>query len=162
MSEKLSRALLVLETIIALRWTGFAILISLSLLQDLIWRSHLFHVVALAILGLISLSAIASGLWLFIVFALKGGNELKKQHQGWWIIGFAGALLFVSSSISYLLEPSFSLASSEYFTSSWWAFRGNFDGLALGVPMLIPLCHLVFERFLRKSSSLRSTSSVEG
>jgi hypothetical protein len=148
MSEKTSRFLLILEAIIiALPLSGLGVFASIFLIGDIFQFPRLFYVVALGILALISLSALASGWRLFIIFLRKGRDELKSQHFGWWIVILAGVLVLVSSLISNLLPPS-----PEY--SDWWMFRFSFDGFIYSAPLLIPFCHLALERFLRKPKIL--------
>jgi hypothetical protein len=155
MSERTSRFILILEAIvIALPISGFALLAAIVLVPDVFLYPGLSHVVALGILALISLFAIGSGWRLFIIFLRHGRDGLKSQHFGWWVMILAGVLVLIASLLSNILPPS-----PEY--SRWWTFRLSFDGFVLGAPILIPLCHLAFERFLRKPSSLRLIPGIE-
>ena len=147
MSEKISRSLFIVETIlIALPLSSLGVLVSVSHILDVFEYPKLFYIVALGILAFICLLSIGSGGRLFIVFIRGGINDLRKQHFGWWVIIFAGVLVLIGSLFSNLLPPSI-----EY--TDWWSFRFNFDVFIFGSPVLIPLCHLVLERVFRKSNS---------
>jgi hypothetical protein len=146
MSEKTSRYILILEAaLIALPLSSLAIWGSISFIIEALNFRYAISII-MGILAFFGLLAIGSGWHLFIIYLRKGGKELKNQPIGWWLIIFIGVMILVASLISNLLPPS-----PEY--SRWWNFRALFDVVAFGLPMLIPLCHLAFERLFRKTSS---------
>jgi len=93
---------------------------------------------------LISLVAIASG-WQLIIAYFRGGlTNLRRQPIGWWAMTFVGVLVLIGSFVSNEQPHSFELSASDFF-------RGTFDSFRYGIFLLIPLGHLAFERFLRRS-----------
>jgi hypothetical protein len=106
------------------------------------WNQSTFNI-ALAILALMSTTAIVSGWRLFIAFVRGGARNLQKRHFGWWLTLLVGVLILIGSLISNILPPSPGLSRK------WW-FRWDFNIFILAFPLLIPLIHLALEKFLRK------------
>ncbi len=145
MPEKMSRLLLIIEAIlIATPLSLLALADTFLLVSDAFEFPALSYVVALSFLALFSLAAIASGWRLFATFLRGGTKELKHRNSAWWFVILTGVLILLSSIISKLLPPS-----PEY--SAWSEFRFQFEAFALSTPILVPLCHLAAERFLRRS-----------
>jgi len=145
MSEKTSRLLLIFEFVfIVLPLSALAIWASVVLISEML-KNPEFSNGALGLLAFLSLLAIGSGWRLFVAFFRKGVNGLRIQSLVWWVMIITGVLILVGALISYLFPL--------YLNSKWFEFRINFSAFAFGLPLLIPLCHLAFERFSRKSSS---------
>lgn len=143
MSEKTSRLLLILEAIfIAFPFSAISTFVSFTYVLNMFKYQH-FSVMALGIFALISLVAIGSGWWLFIIYLRKGISGLKSQHFSCWVVIFLGVLILIGSFVSRLLPPS-----PEY--SRMWDFRLDFDLFISALPLLVPLGHLALERLFRK------------
>ena len=155
MSEKISRSIFIVETIlIALPLSCLGVFESVYLIINAInafkypdfFNPFNFYHILLGILAFICLLSIGSGGKLFIVFIRRGINELRNQNFSWWIIIFTGVLVLIGSMVSNFLLPP----SVEY--SAWWSFRESFFIFMFGSPVLIPLCHLALERIFRKGN----------
>ena len=107
-----------------------------------------------AILSVLSLAAIGSGWRLFFAYLRGGVENLRRQHSAWWAMTLMGLLILLAALVSSILPPS-----CEY--SFWWNLRMSFNGFALAFPLLIPLAHLAYERFMRKNTMM-SASEVGG
>jgi uncharacterized membrane protein HdeD (DUF308 family) len=146
MSEKTSRYILIIEAaLIAFPLSSLAVWGSISFIVEARNFRYVINTI-MGILAIFGLLAIGSGWHLFIVYLRKGTKELKNQPASWWLVILIGVMILVASLISNLIPPS-----PEY--TRWWNFRANFDVVAFGLPMLIPLCHLAYERLFRKASS---------
>ena len=146
MSEKISRLLLILEVVfIALPLSCLATVASLLAIWDMSKYLTLYSVVMYGSVFLISLLAIMSG-WLLTFAYLRGGViSLRRQHFGWWVLTLVGVAILVGSFISYEQPYPIELSVSFFF-------RGTFDSFRYGILLLIPLCHLALEKFLRQSN----------
>src|SRR5260370_40221598 len=104
MSEKISRSLFIVETIlIALPLSCLGVFESVSLIinainafkySDFFNPFHFYHI-PLGILAFICLLSIGSGGKLFLVFIRGGIDALRKQNFCWWVIIFSGGLVLV-------------------------------------------------------------------
>ena len=147
MSLKISRNLLIAEAIIiALPVSIFATIATVFFVNStrrvIGFTLHDW----LAVFSVLCLSAIFSGWRLFVAYLRGGLPTLRKQNLGWWAMIIAGTLILIASLISRLLPPS-----PEY--STWDYFRSDLNLFALALPILIPIGHLAFERFIRKQVS---------
>ena len=144
MSQKASRNLLVVEAfVIALPVSFFATIAPVFFVR--ITRQTVGFALHdwLAVLSILCLAAIFSGWYLFVAYLRGGTSLLQKQSVGWWIMIGVGMLILIASIISRLLPPS-----TPY--SPWDDFRSDFHHFTLALPVLIPIGHLAYERFIRK------------
>ncbi len=144
MPHKLSRNLLVVEAVvIALPISILAIIATFIFVNDTRRAVGFNPHDWLGVLSIFCFFAIFSGWRLFIAYLRGGVETLQKQSFGWWAVIIVGVLILTASIISRLLPPS-----PEY--SIGWYFRSDLNLFALASPILIPIVHLVYERFIRK------------
>jgi hypothetical protein len=144
MSMKTSRILLIVEAIIiATPISILAFMVSFMLITDIFWSNFRLNIVVHGVLSFISLVAIVSGWLLFVAFISGGTIELRRQPFFMWLMIIPGLMILIGS----LIESQLPLSKSP---SIWWYFRVDSDMYRLSAPLLIPLVHLVLERFVRK------------
>ena len=146
MSNKTSRTLLIVEAII--------IALPVSLLATLVTGFYVNqarrligfdYVDAQAIFSLLSLAAICSGWRLFGAYFRGGADNLRRQHTAWWAVTGLGVLILLAAWISRVIPPT-----PAY--SFWSSFQLSFEGFVYASPILIPLVHLAFERFVTRTA----------
>jgi hypothetical protein len=144
MSQKIGRILLIVEAVvIALPISALAVIATVVFVNDIRRLIGFSLHDTLAVLSVLCLAAVCSGWRLFIAYFRGGLSSLRKQHLGWWAMIVVGLLILLAALVSRQLPPS-----PEY--SEWWYFRIDFNVFVLAIPILIPLGHLAFERFIRK------------
>jgi hypothetical protein len=147
MSNRVSGNLLIVEAvIIMLPISALTLLITGGFIMFGQW-SILGNI--LAILSALCLAAICSGWRLFVAYLHGGVDNLRQQHLVWWAVIAIGMLILLAAWISKILPPS-----PEF--SQWGDFRSLFEAFVFASPILIPLIHLVFERFFRKTMQKNS------
>ena len=99
-----------------------------------------WETICLALLVSFATAAMVAGWILSIRFLRKGGSALVDSHWVWWALCSLGALIAFAALISTFVMPS------ERLTRLWY-FRNTCSPLALGLVLLIPLAHLLIERF---------------
>ena len=152
MSEKLSRGLFIVELILLVLPLA-ALLLAATVLQ-LITTMEYFEWYNLADTVLVSLAAVAtfSGLYISRVFLRHGSAGLQNVKPVWWILSFLGLGLVLAAGISKLLPPA-----PEYSVEA--IFRHDLELFLFGSPLMIPLIHLLLERFVRRSEYTSTTSA---
>lgn len=143
MPDRISRIVLRIETIVIA--LPLSILLFIAASYELYWtfRYFLWPNVLNAIFGILASVATISGYVLINRFLKFGATGLQTIKRNWWIFAFFGVVLSIASGISLMLPPS-----AEY--SIIKMFRDDFERFVLGVPLWIPLTHLVLERNFRK------------
>ena len=153
MSEKISRRLFIGELFIII--LPLSLFLFVATLIQIVSTIEYFrwHNIANALFALIACAAVTSGLLISRVFIKRGSSELQNLKPILWVFSFLGVILSLASGISKLLPPSPEYSPEEMF-------RNNFELFVLGLPMFIPLFHLVLEKFLRKNSKTSTDSKV--
>ncbi len=143
MSQRASRNLLIAEAVvIALPISIFATIATVLFVISTRRATGFVLHDWLAVLAILCLAAIFSGWYLFMAFFRGGVSELQQKNVGWWVMIVVGIFILIASVISRLLPPS-----PEY--STWEYFRSDLHMFTLALPILIPIGHLAYERFVR-------------
>ena len=77
--------------------------------------------------------------FLLVTFIFRGTLSLRLRSQYWWALPFLSAFLAVATAIK--LKVSSVIEPSALNLFGW------------GLPLLIPLAHLCYERWLRKANT---------
>jgi hypothetical protein len=150
MSIEASRKLLIVE--------AFVIVLPISLLALLVtgfWINQTRRLIGFdvaevqAVLALFSIAALCSGWQLFFAFTRDGTGGLQRKHLAWWAIITGGVLILLASTVYRSLQHAEG-------ASHWWYWLQGLSGFNYGLPVLIPLAHLTYERFFR---GVRSNTS---
>ena len=143
MSEKISRRIFIGELLIIVLPLSLLLLIATPLqVVNTIEFFRWYHILN-SLFAVAACVAVSAGLLISRTFVKEGSSELHNFKPVLWIFSFFGVALSLAAGISTLLP-----ASPEY--SAEEMFRNDFELFILGFPMLIPLIHLILERFLRK------------
>lgn len=158
MSEKTSQRILIGELIIIVLplslilffYTFFFIYSRISKFQ---WSfivdrnlSYLFDMI-LSLFALLACVSVAAGLVISQKFLRNGKAGLDTIGIIWWILAFLGAAIAISAKLVPLLP------SSPERSLMYW-FRIEFEVFEYGIPVLIPLIHLLVEKYLRKTNGV--------
>jgi hypothetical protein len=108
--------------------------------------SYLFDIV-LDLFALLACVSIISGLVISQKFLRHGKVGLDATGIIWWILSFLGGVIAIAARIVPLLPPS-----PERSAIFW--FRIEFEAFKNGIPVLIPLIHLLLEKHTRKPVEL--------
>lgn len=152
MSEKLSRGIFIVELIIFVLPVA-AVLLAATVLQVIAtveffeWY-NIFDAVLIAIAD----AATFSGLYISRVFLRHGSAGLQNIRPVWWILSLLGVILFLAAAISKLLPPAPAYSVEEML-------RYDLELSLLGLPLMIPLIHLLLERFVRRSEDVSVASA---
>lgn len=84
-------------------------------------------------------------------FLLEGAEGAMDAHPALWAAAIAGAALALSAPIAFLLFPSPSSG-----------FQGFFGVAGCGVPLLIPLGHVVYAILGRKADKSFEPKALDG
>ena len=94
---------------------------------------------AFSLLLLVNWLAVISG-WALALSFLRGGAAGLRSCASWcWVLAALGAAIGLFALVSNHAPPS-----EEY--SPMWQFRQDAGSLSLGLALVLPLCHLAFER----------------
>ncbi len=155
MSEKISQRILIGELIIivlplSLVLFFYTFLLIFSRLSNFQWSfivdwnlSYLFDMI-LSLFALLACVSIVAGLVISQKFLRYGKAGLDTIGIIWWILSFLGATIAISAKIVPLLPPS-----PERSPMYW--FRIEFEVFEYGIPVLMPLIHLLDEKYFRKT-----------
>lgn len=140
MSELFSRLLVLCESALIAAPISLFFLTAGSTVYflPLIQRAEPLDAAIGCLVGLALVSA-----WVLLISFVRGGvRALRRRARGWWLLAASGVVVLAASLVSHILPPS-----AEY--TQWWRFRGDFGFLATGLPLVVPLSHLILEAWLR-------------
>jgi hypothetical protein len=151
MSEKMSRAILIGELFVIVLPLSVLLLFATIVqvpnsIEFLTWYN-----IANSFFGLAACAAVTAGILISRVFIRQGSAGLRNLRPTLWILSLVGAILALAAMVSKLLPPS-----PEYSPEAM--FRADFELFVLGLPMFIPLSHLILERFRGKKEKLSTDS----
>jgi len=158
MSEKTSQRILIGELIIivlplSLVLFFYTFIFIYSRISNFQWSfivdrnlTHLFDMI-LPLFALLACVSIAAGLVISQKFLRNGKAGLDTIGIIWWILAFLGAAIAISAKTVPLLPPS-----PERSPMYW--FRIEFEVFKFGIPVLIPLIHVLLEKYFRKNSGV--------
>jgi hypothetical protein len=153
MSERWSKCLLAVEAfVLAVPITCLAALAALGSVASLFSGNSEPYDRAQAIVYLLPIAPLASAWLLIWRFLLRGRVGLRSTTGPWWWIAAFGALLAAAAALVRLCFDTHSVESAPTFLG--WILS-YYRELALGVPAVVPLTHLVVERTPRMSSNYR-------
>jgi len=153
MSEKISRGIFIGELLIIALPLSLLLLIA-TIFQvintiEFLWWYNILN----SLFAMVGCVAVSTGLLISRTFVKQGSLELHNLKPILWVFSFLGVALSLAASISKLLPPS-----PEYSTEEM--FRNDFELFRLGLPMLIPLIHLILERLIRKNGKTSADSKM--
>ena len=94
---------------------------------------------AIGLVAFLGACSLFSG-WALAFRYLRGGTQaLSRSASAWWALSGLGAALLLAAFITDHLPPPVTY-------SALWEFRQYFSLFSIGLPLLIPLAHLVAER----------------
>jgi hypothetical protein len=145
MSEKMSRIIFIGELIVIV--LPLLILLSIGTIFQIYTTFAYFmsHQLVLSVIAVVSCVALLCGVVISINFLQQGSAGLRQARTHLWWLSFIGMLIALSSWVSMQLPPS-----QPYSTMAM--FRDGFKLFTLGLPVAVPLAHLLLERYLRKET----------
>jgi hypothetical protein len=158
MSEKISQRILIGEIIVivlplSLILFFYTFVLTFSRIRDFQWSflwnrnwHYLFDIV-LDLFALLACISIISGLIIAQKFLKRGKEGLDTTRIIWWILSFLGGAIAIAAKIVPLLPPS------PERSNLYW-FRIEFEVFKFGIPVFIPLTHLLLEKYFRKTSGV--------
>ncbi len=72
-------------------------------------------------------------------------SGLRRVHVAWWWLCAAGAVISVAGVVAVILKRSIGLPANDFTFALKLA--------VFGIPLLVPLAHVVLEYFLRRGSA---------
>jgi hypothetical protein len=139
MSEKISRGILIGELFIIVLPLSVLLLFATIVQVPNAIEFFTWYNIVNSVFALIACGAVASGILISRVFLKHGSSGLQTIKRIWWAFSFAGVMLALAAIASRLLPPS-----PEYSPEAM--FRADFELFVLGLPMFLPLSHLILER----------------
>ncbi len=146
MSVKASRLIFIIEYIIIVVPLSLLLLVATIMKTTITIGFFNWYNITNTLFALIACAAVLSGIGIGGTFIKQGYSEIHNSKPILWVFVFLGATLSLAAGISIILPPS-----PEYSVQEM--FRNDFELFILGFPMIIPLAHLILERFLRKEKS---------
>ena len=145
MSEKTSRIIFVGELIVIV--LPLFILLSIATIIQIYTTLAYFmsHHLVLSLIAGASYVALLSGVVISITFLQQGTTGLHHVKTHLWWFAFLGVAIALTSWVSMQFPPSL-----PYSTMAM--FRDEFKLFTLGLPIIVPLIHLLLERYFRKET----------
>lgn len=151
MSEKNSKRILIGELIVIVL-PSFLILLSFTISEISIaispfpWSLWDWYGFGSIMIYLFACAAIISGLFISSIFIKKGSSGLHNINSSPWLISLIGLLLVTAGWVSKFSPPAQEYSAEELF-------RDKIEIFIFATPILIPLLHLILERFLHKEKA---------
>lgn len=148
MSGKISKRILVGELIVIVLPSSLILLaFTISQISTAIppfpWSLWDWYSFGSFMIYLLACAAIISGLFISRIFIKQESSGLHNVNSRLWLVSLTGVLLVIAAWISKLSPPAQEYSAEELF-------RFNIEIFIFATPTLIPLLHLILERFLRK------------
>ena len=148
MSERISQRILIGELVVIVLPLSLLLLIATIVQTSATIKYFSLSLYSLydffnIIFALIACISLISGYVISQRFLRQGKAGLDLIESKWWVIAILGAILAIASGIISLLPHPPQHTAIE-------VFREAFDLFRLGIPILIPLTHILLEKLLRK------------
>ena len=147
MSEKISRGILIGELFIIVLPLSVLLLFATIVQVPNTIEFFTWYNIANSFFGIAACAALTAGILIARVFIRHGSAELQNLKPTLWILSLLGAVLTLAATVSRFLPPS-----PEYSPEAM--FRADFELFVLGLPMFIPLSHLILERFRGRKEAI--------
>ena len=148
MSERISQRILIGELVVIVLPLSLLLLIATIVQTSATIKYFSLSLYSLydffnIIFALIACISLISGYVISQRFLRQGKAGLDLVEAKWWAFAILGAILTIASGFISLLPHPPQYTAIE-------VFREAFDLFRLGIPILIPLTHILLEKQLRK------------
>jgi len=143
MPTRVSKFLLGLEALLLIVPISFLFITLLPGAFALLFKPQNFP--AASLLTFAMGAALLSAARVIAAFYLDGVLGLRRVHGVWWFLCAAGALISVAGVVTATLRKSVDASESDFI----FVLKLS----AVGVPLMIPLAHVLLEYFFRKQSA---------